>query len=338
MRKLALAILMCSIWGGAAAETETVEGLEAREMDGGAKSEVAPESAIVEAQPARTRVGYVIADDKVAEKQPQKTSDSPKVKAATVTVPRAKAPASGAIELNLPGVGTMPGSAPELDDNVIRVTSNRTHLVNVSATMTNRIATPFETPKAIVAEDVATVERVGQSLYVATTSEPGPIALYVTGANANDPVVSLTLIPKSMPPQTIVLQLDGIQGSTDSGASRRDDARSGAYSERIVAVFRSMALGKIPQGFTQGLLPKASVSLGGITAYPISRYSGPGYDAFRYRIETASPEAMEMEESAFWSKGVRAVAFFPSAVVAKGRPTEVFVLSDKTATSVGSRQ
>lgn len=247
-------------------------------------------------------------------------------------------PKHGVQAQTLPGVGVMPGDSPDLENNVIRVSSDRTQIVNVSGTLTNRIATPFEKPKAILLDGAASVKAVGQSLYIAPNGNPAPISLYVTGNGTNDPVVSLTLVPKSMPPQTIVLQMDGPINPASGGAQasgRKENTQSEVYTESIVATLRSLALGKVPQGYAEGILPKAVANMGSVVAIPLARYSGPYFDIYRYRVEAIVNGALEMEESAFWAKGVRAVAFYPTGVIAKNKPTQVFVVADKSATEVG---
>lgn len=246
-------------------------------------------------------------------------------------------PRRGVEAQTLPGVGVMPGDAPELQNNVIRVSSDRTSIVNISGTLTNRIATPFEKPKAILLDGNASVKAVGQSIYIAPNGSPDPISLYVTGSGTNDPVVSLTLVPKSVPPQTVVLQMDGPAAPTEgtgSGGSRTD-YKDSSYSKQIVSTLRSLALGRVPSGYAEGMLPKAVANLGNVVAIPLARYSGPYFDVYRYRIEAMTAGEIEMEESAFWTQGVRAVSLFPSGVVSKGHPTQVFVIADKSATVSG---
>lgn len=247
-------------------------------------------------------------------------------------------PKAGVASLSLPGVGVMPGDSPELQNNVIRVSSDRTQIVNVSGTLTNRIATPFQKPKAILLDGDASIKAVGQSLYIAPNGNPAPISLYVTGAGTNDPVVSLTLVPKSMPPQTIILQMDGPANPTGAegyGAALNENTKSDVYTESIVGTLRSLALGKVPQGYAEGVLPKAVANMGSVVAVPLARYSGPFFDVYRYRVEAIVNGTLEMEESAFWTKGVRAVAFYPTGLVARNRPTQVFVIADKSATETG---
>lgn len=246
----------------------------------------------------------------------------------------------GVAAQSLPGVGVMPGDSPELQNNVIRVSSDRTQIVNVSGTLTNRIATPFAKPKAILLDGSASIKAVGQSLYIAPNGNPSPISLYVTGNGTNDPVVSLTLVPKSMPPQTVILQMDGpanLAGGGAAGSERKENTKSDVYTESIVATLRSLALGKVPEGYAEGLLPKAVANMGSVVAIPLARYSGPYFDVYRYRVEAIVSGTLEMEESAFWTKGVRAVAFYPTGLVAKNTPTQVFVVADKSATETGGR-
>lgn len=250
-------------------------------------------------------------------------------------------PAAGAVRgvesQTLPGVGVMPGESPELQNNVIRVSSDRTSIVNISGTLTNRIATPFEKPKAILLDGRVSIKAVGQSLYLTPNGDPAPISLYVTGSGPNDPVVSLTLVPKSAPPQTVVLQMDGPASPSyaDAADGRRTQYKDGSYSQQIVGVLRNLALGRVPQGYAEGMLPKTVANLGSVVAIPLARYSGPLFDVYRYRIEAVANGEIEMEESAFWTKGVRAVSLFPSGVVSKGHPTQVFVIADKSATANG---
>lgn len=239
--------------------------------------------------------------------------------------------------LPLPGIGLIPGAAkPEQENNVIRITSNKTEVVDVSATLTNRIATPFANPKAILLDGGATVTADGQSLYVALDGSPNPVALYVTGSDSNDPVVSLTLMPQSLTQQTIVLQLDGLdKTSSNRQPGREENSNSPIYTERLVSILRSVALGDTPEGFVQGRLPLAAANLGNFTAIPLSRFSSSSYDVYRYRLVTDSRTTIELEEAAFASQGVRAVAFFPSALIAKDVSTEVYVVADKKATVQG---
>lgn len=249
----------------------------------------------------------------------------------TATVVSSKRNAKKPIaEQPMPGLGVMPGDKQALKANVVRVGTDRTEIVNVSADYPNRIATPFAAPRAID-KSTAEITQEGQSLYVTLKDPNKAIALYITGDKPSDPVVSVTLVPKNMPPQTVVLQMDA--GTPLGGEASREEAPTdGSYSERIRYVMRQVALGKAPEGYAEGNLPKSVARIGDLIATPLSRYSGPQSDIYRYRIENLSNAPVELDEGTFYSDGVRAVAFFPTAVLRKGETTSVFVLSDKSAT------
>ncbi|MEC4720475.1 type-F conjugative transfer system secretin TraK [Noviherbaspirillum sp. CPCC 100848] len=236
-------------------------------------------------------------------------------------------------EEHLPGLGMMPGDKQGQKAVSVRVSSDRNEIVYVSTDFTNRIATPFAAPKMIDQGDL-NVDYVGQSVYV-TVNSTKPSAVFVTGSNPNDPVVSLTLVPKNLPPQTINLQLD-TPAPSYSGSDVREEAPTGnAYTDRIKFLMRQVALGKAPEGFSLGKLPRAAARMGDIVVFPESRYSGPTYDIYKYRVETTTPNTIELDEGSFYTEGVRAVAFYPTAVIGKAEATSVLVISDKTAVAGG---
>lgn len=232
-------------------------------------------------------------------------------------------------ETPMPGVGVMPGDRAQTKSNVLRVGADRTEIAYISSQFPNRIATPFANPRAIDTNE-AEVKPEGQSLYVIAKDPSKAVALFITGDKPTDPVVSLTLVPKALPPQTIVLQLDGVN---TEAAVKEEMPAPAAYLERVRYVMRQIALGKTPAGFVEGALPQASAAIGELVVYLQSRYSGSSFDLYRYKVANSVDRSVELDESAFYSDGVRAVAFFPTSVLSnKGDTTFVYVIADKTAT------
>ena len=233
-------------------------------------------------------------------------------------------------EQALPGIGTMPGDPRYMKTNVVPVRSDRTEVIYISNQYANRISTPFNTPRAVDTKD-AEVTPEGQSLYVLPKSDK-PVALFVTGGNPGDPVVSLTLVPKAIPPQTIVLQMDTPSTPKD------EEALPESYTGQIRYIMRSVALGRAPEGYSEGALPKAVARMGDLVVVPETRYSGSHYDIYRYRVESVAGEDIELQEASFYQDGVRAVGIFPNLRIKKGEVTSVFVVADKSAIpSTGDR-
>ena len=245
----------------------------------------------------------------------------------------------------MPGVGTMPGEAVQRS-NVVPVTGEETVPVDISATYMNRIATPFARAKVIDATSGEDKKpQLGEMVITANGSSvhangaTDAQAIYITGDQPGDPVISLLLIPKSIPNQVIPLQLNGgsnAGGSSTSGFDAR--AKSDVYTDQLVYALRTLASGGRLQGYAEGYMPSAVAAIGEVSIRPLSRHSGAHYDIYRYRVSGPADRTVELQEPSFWAEGVRGVAFFPTSVVGGGAETDLFVVADKSATGQGGAQ
>jgi conjugal transfer pilus assembly protein TraK len=234
----------------------------------------------------------------------------------------------------LPGLGLLPGEKRPMMANVVRVTSHYNEVLYVSAGFPNRISTPFAAPKLIDNSEVEWQVQ-GQSLYISPKSSEKPVGIFVTGAGTNDPVVSLTLIPRNIPAQTIILQMD--EDPTSAAASSQPgESEASSYTDRLRGILRHVVIGKTPAGFSEGLLPVAVGRMDALLVMPEKRYSGQHLDVFKYRVENVGQTEIELAESSFYRDGVRAVSIYPVIKLRKGMSTSVFVLSDKAALAEAS--
>lgn len=236
--------------------------------------------------------------------------------------------------LPMPGFrSTLAGDPSSLRAQVIRVTPGHNEVINVSFVHANRVATPFEAPRAVgIIPDGMLVEAVGQSLYIqmpANTHEPQ--SLFVTGSRPNDPVISLILSPQAIPSQTAILQFDVPEPGLRSEEAELPDS----YSARIIQMMRQAALGQVPVGMSEAALPRAVGRRGPLLIRPEVRYSSTSMDFWRYRVELVAGEEIELDEAAFWERGVRAVAILPNLRLQRGQHAYVHVLSDKSAFVAG---
>ena len=236
----------------------------------------------------------------------------------------------------LPGLSLLPGEKRPMMANVVRVTSHYNEVLYVSAGFPNRISTPFAAPKLIDNSEVEWQVQ-GQSLYISPKSAEKPVGIFVTGAGANDPVVSLTLIPRNIPAQTIILQMDE-DPSSAAASSQPGESEASSYTDRLRSILRHVVIGKTPAGFSEGLLPVAVGRMDALLVMPEKRYSGQHLDVFKYRVENVGQAEIELAESSFYRDGVRAVSIYPVIKLQKGMSTSVFVLSDKAALSEASAE
>jgi len=234
----------------------------------------------------------------------------------------------------LPGLGQLPGEKRPMMANVVRVTSHYNEVLFVSAGFPNRISTPFAAPKLIDNSEVEWQVQ-GQSLYISPKSSDKPVGIFVTGAGVNDPVVSLTLIPRNIPAQTIILQLDE-EATAAVSSQPGEPEEASSYTDRLRSILRGVVMGKTPAGFSEGLLPVAVGRLDALLVMPEKRYSGQHLDVFKYRVENVGQAEIELAESSFYRDGVRAVSIYPVIRLRKGMSTTVFVLSDKGALTEAS--
>lgn len=229
----------------------------------------------------------------------------------------------------LPGIGSMPSEKKALTATVLQVSEQRNEIVHVSGAFPNRISTPFPAPKLIDNSEVEW-QAQGQSLYISTLSDK-PVGLFVTGSGANDPVISLTLIPKSIPAQTLILQLDDAAAASAFMNEKEAWSEADTYTDRRRSLMRSMILGLTPPGFSEAKLPTSIARTDRLVIMPERRLSGQRLDVFTYRVENVSQSEVELSEPSFYGNGVRAISLYPIMRLQPGMSTTVYVISDKTA-------
>lgn len=205
--------------------------------------------------------------------------------------------------------------------NIVKVTGDGTEIALVSAKFPNRIATPFAHPKIIDASSVV-MQIDGSNIYLSPKGAK-PFAIYITGDAPGDQVVSLTLEPHDIPAQTLILQLE------ENSVAKRA-AKTESYTQQLVELLRDVAAGRIPEGYSEGRMPNMFAKQDGLNIVPEKRYSGSWLDVYRYKVENNQSTTIELSETQFYQKGVKAVSIFPTVTLGKGDTTTVFVVADKS--------
>lgn len=204
---------------------------------------------------------------------------------------------------------------------VVSVGNEGTRMVMLSKVFPNRISTPFSAPRVIDSSNVD-IKQDGSNIFVSPKTTD-PFVIYITGSEPGDQVISLTLIPKDIPAQTIVLQVD------TTAVVRQQKTES--YTQQLIELLRLVAAGKAPEGFSEGRMPNAIAINGELSITPKSRYSGSWMDIYRYSVLNNGKEMAELSETSFYRKGVRAVAIYPNLTLRPGDTTDVYVVADKSA-------
>jgi conjugal transfer pilus assembly protein TraK len=235
-----------------------------------------------------------------------------------------------ALTSELPGLGRAPGTQNAGKPLIVRSVAGVNDIVPISRNFPNRIATPFKDP-VWVDQNSAAIDKLHSSVYV-TPKGDRAIQLFITENNdPNAPVVQLTLIPRAIPGQTLVVQIEGAEGVTAANKpTAREERMPDEYTDQMLFLLREVARNHPPAGFTEENLTAAAANLvGGIQALPEKRFSGAAYDIYRYKLRNVGKERITLTEQSFFQKGVRAVAFFPLLQLSGGQETSVNIIVSK---------
>lgn len=205
-------------------------------------------------------------------------------------------------------------------------------IVTISRGNLNRIVTPFEEPIVRTVSD-AEIQREKNVVYVATNSEE-VIGLFIKDASASGPAMSLSLLPRSIPPREINLAF--------SDETTRDIQRhapvsalpvetQSEYTEAITDVLVTLASQEVPRGYRLAepteddhveffcMLPASSVEL-------IQVAEGGRWRVGISRVRNNSDVVIEYNENDCQSQGSLAYSMYPSAVLEPGEEAEFYTV------------
>lgn len=211
----------------------------------------------------------------------------------------------------------------------LKVKPGVNEIIPVAQNHLNRIITPFENPK-ITTSSKATKKIRDNVVYIGT-KEDGPLTLFITEDGSEEEAISLTLIPKKIPPREINLDVGAqAQGVLVTKQAKKWET-SQKYMTAIYKTMSSLANGDIPPGYKLtekpvGRLPQCrqtSLSFD----FKSDAQSAVGHHLI-YHIGVATnngPVPIEFMEESCGDWDIAAVASFPRIVLGPGEQTEVFV-------------
>lgn len=213
----------------------------------------------------------------------------------------------------------------------LKVISGVNEIVEVAVGHLNRIVTPFESPEVYTASQAKT-KVVGNVVYVGT-DKTASVGLYIThkgegGAEA----ISLTLVPKRIPPRELRVQIQSFANGGDGRARRWEESHP--YVETLRNLFRTIALGDRPAGYELREKPSKWVPPCDTPAWAqgLTFDFGKGQSAIGHHFEVAiglvrngSDRPIELDET--WCAGhdIAAIAFWPRNLLEPGQSTEAYV-------------
>jgi conjugal transfer pilus assembly protein TraK len=196
---------------------------------------------------------------------------------------------------------------------------------------------PFSSPK-IRTTSSASFEVEGSSIYLSSNAEGQPITAFITEKGSPDLALSMTFVPKRIPPVDLKIKIDAESGGAISRPSKKAKAweESQPYIQSIRDLLREVANGKTPQGYTLSKTPDLSDFYGCSQPGLAFKFAGgQSVDGHHLKanigvVQNLSSEVVEFRETSCAGPDVKAVATWPQPMLQPGQRSEVYVVRSVT--------
>jgi len=215
---------------------------------------------------------------------------------------------------------------------VIHTRNGVNEIVRMSSKLLNRIATPFAKP-VVIDTSSSMAKVVGSDVYFMPAGDQ-PIGLYIVDSSNTSQSISLTAIPSgAIPGQSVIVKMEDLRTTANVTAASEEESeistpRASDYAGFIRSLMSQAVRGKVT-GFNPVPLEGGVARMGPLVVTPEIAFSGASVDLYRYQIVNKSTETVDLIETAFYRKGVKAVSFFPNIALKPDQSGYVFLLADK---------
>lgn len=201
-------------------------------------------------------------------------------------------------------------------------------IIEVAVNHLNRIVTPYATPK--ITTSSAVTSKVRDNVIYIGTAQEAPVTLFITETGSEDQALSLTLIPRKIPPREIFLNLKLDSKTITYTKEAEKWEQSQPYIVTLEEAFRTLALGQLPPGYSFEEHPEGDIPACRQTGLKFDFQSGQTVTGHNLIIHIGvaannSPHAVEFMESTCGDWDVAAVSAFPRNVLNPGEKTEIYV-------------
>jgi conjugal transfer pilus assembly protein TraK len=219
------------------------------------------------------------------------------------------------------------GRTATYENHKVTVAPGVNHLVPVASGHLNRIVTPFASARVRTTADNATTEVSGGIVYVAP-SNSSPISMYITESDDESTAISLTLVPRALPPRELAVSIDGAAERPRSVVAERWE-RSHPYEETLKVLLREVALGNVPQGYAIGddVSFEPYCYQQGLNFSFQQALAGHSFQVAIGVVTNESDRTVEFrEDSCLREQRVAAVAAWPAVLLPPGGQSEVYAV------------
>jgi conjugal transfer pilus assembly protein TraK len=225
-------------------------------------------------------------------------------------------------------------------DAVVKMTPGVNQIIPVAIGHPNRIVTPFGNPEVVSTSLTGGTEEgecgevcIKDNVVYVATKKNHPVTMFVTDKGSESQALSLTMVPREIPPREVFLKMDGRSVVTGMQSNRKAEKweKSKPYIETIRTIFRKLALGSIPQGYSMNktpnnITPPYCDHPGMAVSFKDGQVlMGHSLTVFVGVAENNSSNALEFNEATCGDWDVAAVTTWPLKVLEPGQQTEVYV-------------
>ena len=217
----------------------------------------------------------------------------------------------------------------------VTVVPGQNNIFPVALNYVNRIVTPFSSVG--VSTSAGQGIEVRQNVVYVTPQSEAPITMFLTQHGDESVAVSVTLVPRLIPPVQIELRLPDEIRPVSLVQPRHDEApawRPGrSYLDGIRDLLRQIAMDQIPSGYDmkaagqKGLRLPLCAAPGFAVDFRRGQYLlGDPFEIFVGLVVNRSGAAIEFTESWCEGPGVVAVALSPAPMLLPGGTAEIYVV------------
>jgi conjugal transfer pilus assembly protein TraK len=231
--------------------------------------------------------------------------------------------------------------APSDKKAVVVVYPSVNEIISISRGHINKIITPFERPVVKTASDEA-IETSGSAMFVTSTGE-APITMFVSERGEEDErALSLTLLPRTIPPREIALKLVPLDGNVagSSGKAKKWE-RQQEYLSFVKKTMKALALGEQPRGYAMRPVKRSDPLIvcaqKGFEIETKQALEGNDVVIMVGKMSNVATNGLEFYEPSCNQEGLLAIASWPSVYLEPGESVEVYAVFQKKRQANTSR-
>ena len=232
------------------------------------------------------------------------------------------------------------------ENHTIRMRPGENIFIPIAVGHPNRILTPFRNPQ-VVSTTLSSGSKQGEcgeicvrdSVVYISTDKTFPVTAFITESGREDIALSVTMMPRQVPPREVKLMLpedvmEALRFEDAAGTSAAKAAvweASMPYVETVRSLFRTIALGSVPQGYNlRGAKPKDPL--------PVCKHPGLSFDFNKGQIlegynlsvyvgvvRNMADSPVEFREQRCGGWRIAAVTSWPLKVLKPGQAAEVYI-------------